>query len=86
MVTVGKGPDPRWGYNGDPVRPPFTPSVKVEYDGSDAGQDQGDGHRAPPAVCHSFVVDGRIQFLGDCTHKLAGQTVDIPDWNEGGDV
>jgi len=31
-------------------------------------------------VCHSFVTDGRIQFLSDCTHKLAGQTVDIPDW------
>jgi hypothetical protein len=31
-------------------------------------------------VCHSFVVDGRIQFLGDCTHHLAGQTVDLPPW------
>ena len=31
-------------------------------------------------VCHSFVTDGRIQFLGDCTHKLAGQTVNIPEW------
>jgi hypothetical protein len=29
-------------------------------------------------VCHSFITDGRIQFLGDCTHKLAGQTVEIP--------
>jgi len=26
------------------------------------------------------VVDGRMQFLGDCTHALAGQTVDIPPW------
>jgi hypothetical protein len=35
----------------------------------------------PPGVdhrCHSFVVDGQIQFLGDCTHKLAGQTVPLP--------
>jgi len=30
-------------------------------------------------VCHSFVTDGRIQFLGDCTHNLAGQTVDLPE-------
>ncbi len=30
---------------------------------------------------HSFVVDGHIQFLGDCTHELAGQTVDIPDFD-----
>ena len=34
-----------------------------------------------PFVCHSFVVDGRIQFLGDCTHELACQTVDIPDFD-----
>lgn len=30
-------------------------------------------------VCHSFVTDGRIQFLADCTHALAGQTVDLPE-------
>jgi len=32
--------------------------------------------------CHSFVTDGRIQFLADCTHALANQTVDLPDWTE----
>jgi hypothetical protein len=30
-------------------------------------------------VCHSFVTDGKIQFLGDCTHALAGQTVELPE-------
>jgi hypothetical protein len=33
--------------------------------------------------CHSFVRDGKIEFLNDSTHALAGQTVDIPpmpDW------
>jgi len=35
------------------------------------------------SVCHSFVADGRIQFLGDCTHKLAGQTVPLPAWANG---
>ena len=28
-------------------------------------------------VCHSFVSDGQWQFLGDCTHALAGQTVPV---------
>ncbi|QED11703.1 hypothetical protein PP914_gp215 [Arthrobacter phage Qui] len=32
--------------------------------------------------CHSFVTDGKIEFLSDSTHKLAGQTVDIPDLPE----
>jgi len=36
-----------------------------------------------PVVCHSFVTDGCIQFLGDCTHALAGQTVDLPAWRPG---
>ncbi len=30
-------------------------------------------------VCHSFVRDGRVEFLSDCTHALAGQTVDLPE-------
>ncbi len=34
-------------------------------------------------VCHSFVTEGSIQFLNDCTHELRGKTVklsDLPDW------
>jgi hypothetical protein len=31
-------------------------------------------------VCHSFVTDGRIRYLGDCTHDLKGQTIDLPEW------
>ena len=30
------------------------------------------GHR-----CHSFVTDGKIRFLNDCTHEMAGETVDL---------
>lgn len=55
-----------WGYNGNPDKPTFTPSVLVTY-----------GH-VDTRRCHSFVTDGRIQFLSDCTHALAGQTVDLP--------
>jgi hypothetical protein len=29
--------------------------------------------------CHLFVRDGKIQFLPDCHHALAGQVVDLPD-------
>jgi hypothetical protein len=28
--------------------------------------------------CHSFVVEGQMQFLSDCTHEMAGQIVPIP--------
>ncbi|MDT8998335.1 DUF6527 family protein [Paucibacter sp. APW11] len=46
-------------------------------------RDSGEqGVKVPLAakVCHSFVVEGRMQMLGDCTHALAGQTVPIPAW------
>lgn len=65
----------RWGWNEDGNAPTFTPSVLTRYNGPDAGQGE-----APPAICHCFVINGRIQFLNDCTHLLAGQTVDLPDW------
>lgn len=75
MVAVGEGPGPRWGWNGSTEKPTFSPSVLVSYDGADAGR-----NGAPPRVCHSFVVDGQMQMLSDCTHELAGQTVSIPPW------
>lgn len=28
--------------------------------------------------CHSFIRDGNIEFLSDCSHKLAGKTVELP--------
>ncbi len=48
---------------------------------------EGDALTAPENIsetpqCHSFVTDGCIQFLGDCTHSLAGRTVELPDWEE----
>ena len=27
--------------------------------------------------CHSFVTNGEIRFIGDCTHELAGKTVNL---------
>jgi hypothetical protein len=68
-----------WGFNGDMERPTLTPSV-LSTSGCEPGcQRHAPGDCMPKRVCHSFVTDGRIQFLGDCTHALAGQTVDLPD-------
>lgn len=66
----------RWTWNGDGDAPTFSPSVLVSWDyGEERIQ-----HR-----CHSFVEGGRIRFLGDCTHALKGQTVDLPAINMEGD-
>lgn len=46
-------------------RPTFSPSLGINM-----GLDM---------QCHSFVRDGKIEFLSDCHHELRGQTVDLPD-------
>lgn len=73
QVGVGEGPGPRWGYNENPDAPTFTPSVFVNA--------PGPFFNPAAPTCHSFVKDGRIQFLSDCTHALAGQTVPLPDFD-----
>lgn len=75
-----------WGYNGNPEKPTFTPSILVRgtkrmTDDEAARIMAGEKINPVPFVCHSFVTDGKIQFLSDCTHELAGQTVEIPDWD-----
>lgn len=54
----------RWTFNRDTVRPTVTPSLLVNKER--AGGDP---------LCHSFITDGRIRYLKDSTHELAGQTV-----------
>lgn len=76
-----------WVFNGDLERPTFSPSVLVT--GTQWAADQAfhkPTHAVAPGertICHSFVTDGRIQFLHDSTHTLAGRTVDLPEWSHG---
>lgn len=58
--------DKRWTFNGDLLKPTFKPSMLVNA-----------GH-PEETRCHSFVTDGKIQFLGDCDHELVNQTVELP--------
>ena len=84
MIRHGEGPGPRWTWNGNADKPTFTPSVLVTgvqpvTDEQHAAWMAGAPLPAPQQMrCHSFVTDGRIQFLSDCTHEMAGQTVDLP--------
>jgi hypothetical protein len=72
---------PVWGWNGSVDSPTFTPSIKVTYPANPNAIEEFKEWRTE-RVCHSFVTDGKIQFLGDCTHKLKNQTVEIPEWGE----
>ncbi len=77
----------------DPEHPTFSPSVLVrsghhakdEAPGNcwcdfEARYGQASGFKC--FRCHSFVRAGRIEFLSDCSHALAGQTVDLPPFPE----
>ncbi len=88
-IQHGAGPGPRWGWNGDCEKPTFSPSVLMtseRWDPPVTSENLAQWKAEPwtqskiKHVCHSFVTDGRIQFLSDSTHELAGQTVDLPCW------
>lgn len=60
---------PAWDWDGNLDAPTISPSILT---GRDTNK-----------VCHSFLKAGVFEFLGDCTHSLAGQHVpmpDLPDW------
>ena len=60
---------PAWSFNGDVERPTLIPSIDASLK---------DRSGAVRKRCHSWVKDGRIQFLADSTHALRGQTIDLP--------
>lgn len=77
---------PTWEFNGDLKRPTFSPSILSKYrhpEGYSNSNPAPLGYDGPyiEEVCHSFIRDGQIEFLGDCTHELAGQTVPLQAWN-----
>ena len=60
-------PSNAWAFSGDPEKPTFSPSILV----------QGSNEDGQRMRCHSFVRDGKIEFLSDCTHELRGMTVPL---------
>lgn len=83
-----------WKFNGNLECPTFTPSILVRSGCKTEGHKEGDNcwctynkecielGKDPTTFkcvrCHSFITDGKIQFLNDCNHELAGKTVDLP--------
>ena len=59
---------PSWSWNEDYECPTVSPSIRLIHTGNQ--------------VDHLFIRDGNIQYLNDCTHELAGKTVDMVDFPE----
>jgi hypothetical protein len=74
-----------WDFDGNESAPTFSPSILMDEVRIPADADPTTvvapykpGDVFSPR-CHSFVRSGRIEFLGDCSHALAGQTVPLPE-------
>lgn len=80
VVNITGAKHVRWSFDGNYERPTLSPSVLVNgYLPSDDPSKFDDPLQDVPFTCHSFVRNGYIEFLTDCTHQLAGQTVALPD-------
>lgn len=55
----------RWKWDGNYELPTITPSICATFGGKNR--------------CHVSITEGRAEFLSDCTHALAGATVDLPE-------
>lgn len=53
-----------WKWNGDVDNPTISPSVRAVWQ---------HGEQRISKCCHFFVVDGKINFCGDCTHDYSGK-------------
>lgn len=59
---------PKWDWNGSLENPTFSPSFLTQWN-------QGD----EKFVCHTFIREGKVEYLSDCTHELKGTTINLPD-------
>lgn len=60
----------RWTWNNNIVAPTFFPSMHIVV------RDPKDPKFLQS--CHYWLRAGRIEFLKDCTHAMAGVTISLP--------
>jgi hypothetical protein len=82
------GCGPVWKFNGNVEQPTFSPSLlyrqttatpPVTSENLEQFKLRPWPQKDVVAICHTFVVDGIVQYLPDCTHKLAGLSVPLPE-------
>ena len=65
VITKGKRDGSGcWTWNGSTESPTLRPSVLT---------------RSHLFRCHSWINDGKAQFLSDCSHEYAGQLIELGD-------
>ena len=87
MLRVGGSLHPRWEWNKDCVRVTLTPSILTTGVRPLTTEEaervlRGENVDVEEIRCHSFVTDGHVRFLPDCSHSLAGMEMDLLDVEE----
>jgi hypothetical protein len=82
----------RWTFNGNLDAPTFSPSFRhtgkqiEKINGKWTGEWVRDAAGKPlDWCCHYILTNGVLNFCGDCTHAMAGKSVPMVPWPEGGD-
>ena len=61
-----------WSWNGDTEKPTLKPSILTNGGRWDEAMTKYTEYR-----CHTWITDGKAQFLSDCTHDKVNQTVEL---------
>jgi hypothetical protein len=85
-LDIPEGRRPCWTFNRDMNNPTFSPSLLVRtriYVNPDykkqISEEDWDHFERTSVICHSFIKEGTIQYLSDCTHSLKNTTIELPD-------
>lgn len=72
-----------WTFDGNAALPTFSPSVRIRgvrtHPDTGLALERDAEGRPVEFCCHYILTAGRLNFCGDSTHALAGQTVDLPE-------
>lgn len=72
-------PKATWIFNGDMVKPTFTPSMNEGVNLPDCGDYKPE---YPSRRCHFNIRDGNIIYCGDCSHDLKDQTFPLEPYSD----
>jgi hypothetical protein len=89
-INVSIEGTPKWTFNDSLTLPTFSPSILSRYK---YPKGYSNDNPAPAdfngeyvtEICHSFVRGGNIEYLSDCTHELAGKTIELPEFKWDGE-
>jgi hypothetical protein len=72
QISGTRGGTMSWSWNGDTEKPTLRPGVLTA----------GHGHRSSDNNwrCHTWIKDGKAEFLGDFSREYVGHTLDLVDF------